>query len=267
MAVMEDEFDDITPATKKVAAKATKPATTTLEEDEPEITKTSTPKAVEVEDIATDFDDEKIAAKGDGLDRIRPEKGKAKRFAFLPFIKLMAGKNHFVDGKGKFRCLTPNEANTREYCCEKLDKDGGMFIEGLAIEYTNADSKTGRYEKGTPVEWEIGYVEMSRSNFRSVKKLVEEDQNIYDLDLVISHDDSRAFGYAFNKVASKARWKSNPELAKEVEAAAQKFIKDGGKKLIGKLGKKINLTEWKALFSGQAEGAEDASLDDISAID
>lgn len=271
MAQFEDELEDVVPAktTTTTTTKATKPTV----EDEAPAKASSSKKTAPVEDeddgmdISLSFDDDKgLGGKGDGLNRTRPEKGKAKRFAFISG-DLKAGKSHFVDGKGKFRCLTPAEgAHEPGYCCEKIGKDGDMHIVALVVEYTNADPKTGKYEKGTPIEWEIGFVDMSRSNLRAIKKLPEEDQKVTDIDIVMTHAD-RAFGYDFNKVSSKARWKQNPELVKEIEAAAQKFLRDGGKKLIGKLGKKASLMEWKQLLAGQATGAEESSIADLEDIE
>ena len=73
-------------------------------------------------------------------------------------------------------------------------------------------------------------------------------------------------GYEFTLKANKARWRQNPELAKEVETAAQKFIRDGGKKLIGKLGRKLTVIEWKALLAGQATSGKEASIEDIEEL-
>jgi hypothetical protein len=269
MAEFEDELDSVVPQKKAAVKPATKPAADELEEEVEEPKKHSAKASSDdfIEDMDASWDDEKLATKGDGLNRIRPEKGKAKRFAFIPFFSLKAGKSHFVDNKGKFRCLTPNDAAELSYCCEKLGKEGDLHFVGLAVEYTNADSKTGKYlEKGVPIEWEIGYVDLSRANFRSIRKLPEEEQTVNDIDIIMTHAD-RAFGYEFHK-ASKARWRQNPELVKEVEAACQKFIRDGGKKLIAKLGKKATPLEWKALLSGTAAAsAEEASLDGLDDVE
>ena len=182
-------------------------------------------------------------AKGDGLNRIRADKQKVVRFALLPFIKPKAGKSHFVeakDKKGTFRCLPVKSEDDTPYCCAKLEEDGMLHVVALAIQYVNADSKTGGYAKDAnghfpPIEWEVGYVDLSRSNYRSVSNLPPEDSDVYDIDMVMSKKEN-GIGYEFTLKANKARWRQNPALAKEVEAAAQKFLRDGGKKLIGKLG-------------------------------
>src|SRR5579863_519497 len=254
-AVSEDELDEPTPK----AASAGKGGKATAAADE--------------DDLDVDFGDEKLATRPNMLNRCRPsEKGRAVRFALLPFIKPKSAKNHFVDLPGKkltARCLTPNNSPDAGYCCAKLGEDGELHVAALVVRYTNADTKTGGYEKGAVIEWEIQYVDLTRSNYRAVShlidELVEDNPNIsvYDIDIVMQHDPDRAFGYQFKRIAQKARWKQNPQLVEEVKQAAEKFTKDDGKILKGRLGKKLTLQEWKALLAGQSAGAEEARLDDV----
>jgi hypothetical protein len=222
---------------------------------------------------SVEFGDQKLISRSDGLNRIRPDKEKVARFALLPFLKgkdgkplALMGKSHFVDikdKKGTFRCAPVKSEDETPYCCQKLDAEGMVHVVALAIHYVNADSKTGMYVKGTPIEWEVGYVDLSRSNFRSVSALTPEDSSVYDIDIVMSKKTS-GIGYEFVAKTTKAKWKQNPELAAEVEAAAQKFVKDGGKKLNSKLGRKLTAIEWRALLSGlQAASGKEASLEDI----
>jgi len=49
----------------------------------------------------------------------------------------------------------------------------------------------------------------------------------------------------------------------EVKAAAQKFIKDNGRKLRSKLGQKLNLTEWKALLSKRVGESKIENLEEL----
>lgn len=150
-----------------------------------------------------------------------------------------------------------------------MGEDGELHVAALVVRYTNADSKTGGYEKGAVIEWEVQYVDLTRSNYRAVSHLIDEliEDNptitVYDIDIVMQHDPDRAFGYQFKRIAQKARWKQNPQLVEEVRLAADKFTKDDGKILKGRLGKKLTLPEWKALLSGVAAGAEEAKLDDV----
>jgi len=257
--VVEEELDEPKAATGGAAGKGGKGTTAAAAGDE--------------DDLDVEFGDEKLATRPNMLNRCRPaEKGKAVRFALLPFIKPKSAKNHFVELPGKkltVRCLTPNNSPDAGYCCAKLGEDGELHVAALVIRYTNADTKTGGYEKGAVIEWEIQYVDLTRSNYRAVSHLIDEliednpSISVYDIDIVMKHDPDRAFGYQFQRIAQKSRWKQNPALMKEVEEASQKFIKDDGKILKGRLGKKMNLQEWKALLSGVAAGAEEAKLDDV----
>ncbi len=228
--------------------------------------------AADEEDLDVDFGDEKLATRPNMLNRCRPDKGKAVRFALLPFIKPKSAKNHFVELPGKkltVRCLTPNNSPDAGYCCAKMGEDGELHVAALVIRYLNANDKTGRYEKGATMEWEVQYVDLTRSNYRAVSHLIDEviednpNITVYDIDIVMQHDPDRAFGYKFSRISQKARWTQNPQLVEEVKLAAEKFVKDDGKILKGRLGKKMSLQEWKALLSGVAAGAEEAKLDDI----
>lgn len=283
----EDELDDVKPQAAKAAAPAQSAAAApakaqtakaaVVEEEDLDDPKPAAKgaKATETSDdnLDVDFGDEKLANRPNQLPRCRPsEKGKAVRFALLPFIKPKSAKNHFVELPGKkltARCLTPADAPEAGYCCAKLGEDGELHVAALVIRYTNADSKTGGYEKGAVIEWEIQYVDLTRSNYRQVSHLVDEllEDNptisVYDIDIVMQHDPDRAFGYQFKRIAQKARWKQNPELVAEVKAEAEKFTKDDGKILKARLGKKMTLAEWKALLSSAAAGATEAKLDDV----
>lgn len=275
MPTFDDELDDVVkpqpakqaaPASTPAAATkaAAKPAVEDIEDDVPKQAAKPAAAPAEDEDLDVDFGDKKIMAKGDGLNRIRAEKNKVVRFALLDFIKPKSAKSHFVeakDKKGTFRCLT--KGDDLGYCCTKLGEDGQLHVVALALLYTNADASTGGLEKGVVPEWEIGYVDLSRSNFRSVSNLAPEESTPYDIDMVMAKKDN-GIGYEFTLKSPKARWKMNPEVAAAVEAAAQKFVRDNGKKLIGKLGKVATLLEWKAMLSGvAAANAKEASLEDV----
>lgn len=278
-----DELDELPVASKPTTTTTT--TTTSAVKDnleDGEVPVKAPVKSTTVEDDeevfeSVEFGDQKLISRSDGLNRIRPDKDKVARFALLPFLKgkdgkplALVGKSHFVDTKdkkGTFRCASTKDDETTPYCCQKLDQEGMVHVVALALHYTNADAKTGTYEKGTPIEWEVGYVDLSRSNFRSVSGLAPEDSSVYDIDIVMSKKTS-GIGYEFVAKATKAKWKQNPDLAEEVEAAAQKFVKDGGKKLNSKLGRKLTLVEWRALLSGlQASSGKEASLADIDDLD
>lgn len=262
-----------------VAAPAAKPAkaaapAAAVEEDEAPAAAASDDE----ENLSTDFDDEKVYARPGQLNRVRPEKGKAERFAFVPkeWIAPQTAKSHWVDttrdGKAtkvRVRCLTPigNEGE-QQYCCAALTEDGKIEVVALVVRYTNCDPATGKYEKDKdgnfpPVEFEIGFVSLSGFNMRQIKKLPDEDSTPFKIDIVMTHADGRAFGYEFNRKSNVPRWTIDPEVATKVKAACQRFL--DGKTLRAKLGTKMNEIEWKALLSGKKVGG-DATLGNVDEL-
>jgi len=283
----DDELDNVKPAAPAArptaaAAAAAAPAQAHQPKQQPRQAVADdfdddAPKAKPEEDNSdihvTDFDDEKVINRPGQLNRVRPEKGRARRVAFVKSVKMVSTKSHFVEiGTGKdlkqgtYRCLSLIGSDDQTYCCAKLQKDSVIHIAALVLLYTNADPTTGKYVKGAdghvpPIQWELGYVDLSGFNMKQIRKLPDEDQTPYDIDIIMTHAD-RAFGYEFNRASNKARWLQNPELVKEVEAACERFR--DGKTLISRLGKKLNLIEWKALLSGAS--GEEAKLDNMDEL-
>lgn len=292
MQTFDEDFDNLptTPKTATTTATATaaaapapaasapapaqpKPAAAAkaVEEDE-------TTTAADNESLDTDFDDERVYARPGQLNQVRPEKGKAVRFAFVPkeWIAPQTAKSHFVEttregkaAKLRVRCLTPlgNEAE-QAYCCTALEEDGDVSVTALVVHYTNADATTGKYEKNAngefpPVEFEIGFVRLSQFNMRQIKKLPDEDSNPFKIDIVMTHADGRAFGYEFNRKSNVPRWTLDPQVAAAVKSAAQRFL--DGKALRAKLGQKMNEIEWKALLSGKS-GGNTATLGNVDEL-
>jgi hypothetical protein len=283
----KDELDDL-PATATVATPAATPAAQAAapavskpvvveDEDDDKAALVGGKKAAaadEQEDLSVDFGDKTLMTRGDGLDRVRPEKGKAVRFAILgEFIKARMAYTHFIDKKGTYRCLADKikrakkeaggDPNAEGYCCVKLKEASEPTIVALVLFYKNADPESGRYEKGAVLDWEVRYVQLTKANFQAISRLPEEDQTVNDIDVVMTHA-NRAFGYEFQKIASKARWKVNPELVAEVTEKAKPYL--DGKKLDGKLGRKVTDLEMKALISSLSAGAEDAKLGDVESL-
>ena len=293
MQTFDEDFDNLptTPKTATTTATATaaaapapaasapapaqpKPAAAAkaVEEDE-------TTTAADNESLDTDFDDERVYARPGQLNQVRPEKGKAVRFAFVPkeWIAPQTAKSHFVEttregkaAKLRVRCLTPlgNEAE-QAYCCTALEEDGDVSVTALVVHYTNADATTGKYEKNAngefpPVEFEIGFVRLSQFNMRQIKKLPDEDSNPFKIDIVMTHADGRAFGYEFNRKSNVPRWTLDPQVAAAVKSAAQRFL--DGKALRAKLGQKMNEIEWKALLSGKTGGSSGATLGNVDEL-
>lgn len=233
-------------------------------EDAPTGKTATKPAAKSVDEYDVSFGDEKLMSKSDGLDILRPDKGKTVRFALLDnYVHAKRAFNHYIEKKGTYHCLSPEKNDG--VCCQKLGNSQPQIV-SLVLHYTNANAKTGRYEKDAaghypPIQWEIKFVRLSRSAFRRVSSLVEEDGAPQDIDITMNHRDS-GIGYEYNKV-SPARWKKNPQLVAEVEAALQQFA--DGKKLLTKLGKKISQLEFKAILAGttQSDEADLSQVDDI----
>jgi hypothetical protein len=283
LQTFNDELDDLpvsstpvataTTQTATAAAPAQKPtpAAATAVDDEDE-----NPAATVVDDnenLATDFDDERVYARPGQLNQCRPDKGKAKRFAFVPkeWIAPQTARGHFLETPGKdgkvlkqrVRCLTAlGENAVQQHCCKEIGKDGEVNVVALVISYTNADPATGKYEKDSKVEFAIEFVRLSQFNMRQIKKLPDEDKTPFDIDLVMTHAD-RAFGYEFNRKANSPRWKADPTVEAAVKQAVQRFL--DGKALRSKLGNKLNEIEWKALLSGKKVGS-DTTLNDVEQL-
>lgn len=299
----KDELDDL-PVTGQAAATpaAAKPALEDEEDPKAALAATKKPVAAageDEEDLSVDFGDKQLMTRGDGLERVRPEKGKAVRFAILgEFVKARMAFTHFIDKKGTYRCLvdkikrTPNfkcvtcggiavvtkeqptitckcptpvigDPNAEGYCCKKIKEGSEPTVVALVLFYKNADPESGRYEKGAILDWDIRYVQLTKSNFQAISRLPEEDQTVNDIDVVMTHA-NRAFGYEFHKIASKARWKMNAELVAEVKERVKPYL--DGKKLDNRLGRKVTDLEMKALISSLTAGAEDAKLGDVESL-
>jgi hypothetical protein len=250
-----------------------------FDEDEPKKTASAEDDDAD-SDCDTDFDDEKLYSRPNALPRCRPEKDKAARFAFVGGVKMKTAKSHFVEigqgketKKGTYRCLSKVGSDEQGWCCDKLKEDGAVHVAALVVRYTNANPVTGKYDPiidaagnktAPPIAWELQFVDLSQFNMKQIKKLPDEDATPYDIDIIMTRSD-RAFGYEFNRAAAQARWKKNPELVKEVNEAVEKLMKDNGKRLEAKLGKKLDLLGWKALLSG-AKVHEEPKIDNIDDI-
>jgi hypothetical protein len=242
-----DEEDESLPATTKASAKPSS------------------------DEFNVEFGDEKLMEDEGGLKvPLRPDTGKTVRFALLTdYVPAKRAFNHYIEKKGTFLCLTPEDKS--EICCTADgQKESQPQIVALVLHYTNADPKTGQYKKDKdgvvpPTEWEIRFSRLSRSAFKRISKMTEEDGKPTDIDITMCHKSDGGIGYEYNRT-NLARWKKNPALVKEVEAALQPFIKDGGKKLISRLGKKISKTEWRILLAGSKPASDASNLEDISDI-
>jgi hypothetical protein len=252
---MAKQFEDEDELPKKPAGKK---GSISLEDDEETGTKKGQVAIVVSEDDDCEFGDTKLMRKTDGLDRVRPAKGDAVRFAILPGFKPKKAMNHYIDKKGTYRCLTTEEGEG--ICCKQLGASDLHFA-ALVVHYTNANTKTGKYTADqTDTEFEIKYVYLSRTNFADISALVQEDERPEDFDIVMTHREN-GIGYKLSRVSKEARWKKTKSVHNAVLAAAEKF--EDGVLLTKKLGKKLNAIEWKQLLS-TLEGSADEEDGDNS---
>jgi len=248
MAQQFEDDEDLSPKKK------TPPS---LEDDDDFSPKKKAAPSIEVsDDDDCEFGDPKLLYRGDGLDRLRPEKGMAVRFAILPFIKPKKALNHYIDKKGTFRCTSNSEGEG--LCCKTLGKPN-LQIVAMVVHYTNANSKTGKYAKEVDTtEFELKYVNLSQSNFSDISALVQEDERVDGFDIVMTHRET-GIGYKVNRVSSEARWQKKG-LTEQIKAACAKY--EDGALLTKKLGKKLSTIEWKQLLSSistDADGDDDNS--------
>lgn len=240
----EDEDEQPTKSAKKGAS---------LDEgDEIEGAKKSASAIVVSADDDCEFGDQKLMRRGDGLDRLRPAKGDAVRFAIYPSIKPKKAMNHYIDKKGTFRCITTEEGEG--ICCSKLGAPN-LQIVAIVVHYTNANTKTGKYASDNhDTEFEVKYVNLSRTNFADISALTQEDEKVDDFDIVMTHREN-GIGYKLARVSKEARWKKDKALSKAIQEAAAKF--EDGALLTKKLGKRLNPLEWKQLISSLDASDED----------
>lgn len=112
------------------------------------------------------------------------------------------------------------------------------------LHYANADPVSGQYQKGAdgstpPIAWELRYVCLRPSEVKHISRLPDENQTPYDIDIIMTHAGDRAFGYELYRASNKARWKSDPEIAQEVETKAAKMSAIFAAKVTGKPGMTI----------------------------
>ena len=127
-----------------------------------------------------------------GLEHLLPELGKVVRVSILPFAVAITS--------APCRVIVP------------------------VVHYLNADPVSGRYTKlpdGSfpSIEWEILYFCLSKTDMLQIQKLPDDHQTPYDFDIALEQS-ARRIGHELNRVSKQARWRTNPELAMEVEENA-----------------------------------------------
>lgn len=197
--------------------------------------------------LDVEFGDETIISMDDGLRIIRSEPPTNVRFAFLDFVKPKACECHYLPKqKVTIRCLGGQGELADGICCHRLG-DPTFRMVALAIHYLNAD-EVGRLPKGLEPQLDIGYVRLSRRNYRDVSRLAPEGATIYAIDIVMSMR-SGGNGYEFKAACCPPRYKTMGMEA-EVEALAKPFT--DGEKLVSKLPRKMTELETKALLDRES---------------
>lgn len=194
-------------------------------------------------------------------DVVKPKK------AFMHFITNAEGK------KMGYRCLSKrgpkNVMIEQADCCKKLNHDDNqkaqLSITVLAAKYTNADPKTGKYEKAdTPLRFEIGFLKLSPSGFKQIAELVQEDETERDFDFTMAYRENK-IGYEYKRVSKAARFRQNPQVLAEVLKDAAKFA--DGAILTKRLGKVVTALDMKAVLAGggstASKGAQIDNTDDL----
>jgi hypothetical protein len=143
-----------------------------------------------------------------GVEPLFPVHGKAVRFAILPFAVATISAN--------CRAIVP------------------------VVHYLNADPISGTYKKQPdgsvpPIEWEIRYLCLTRTDIMRIKNLPDDDQTPFDIDITLAHS-AWGIGHEFRRVSKQARWKKDPELAKGADLMAAEMSDAFAAKLAGRPG-------------------------------
>ncbi len=235
-----------------------KKATVVVTDDEDE-----TPAAggaEEVENLDTEWGDQKVINAAAGLQKLTPAKGTVVRFSILETPSPKRASVHYVAGKGKVRCLSTDEHQA--LCCKKLGEPD-IRIVALVVHYTNANPTDGKYAAGSSLEYDLKYVYLSPPNYKEISMLPEDDgQKVTDIDIRMVQTNPNKAGWGFTKASSKALWRKNPELVAEINQTVARKYADG-KQLIRKLGKKMTQLELQAFIASLSASAEEANLADV----
>ena len=201
---------------------------------------------------ATDVDwgdAEKMRPKGQ-LDRIEVAKGEFARFSILPFVKPKKAEAHYIQGKGYALCNSTPEH--KAICCKRLG-DPSERIALLIVQYTSANRRDGKLDPEKELTWEIRSLTVSPTAFRDLARLPDEDMSPHDMDIAMTTRDNGK-GYTYRRMKTKATWKLNKDLMRDVEEECEKFR--DGKTLTKKLGNRKTAAEMRA-WVGEASGDDD----------
>jgi hypothetical protein len=232
---------------------------------------------VATDDLDVDWGDQDAMTMTDGLERIVPaDKNSKVRVAVIEdtIVKPKMAWLHFIEKDGKkfsYRCHSKrdkkNVITTMADCCKKLNHDDDqkaqLNVAVLAVKYTNADPKTGKYVPDAdgnqaPLRWELGWLKLSRSGFKSISELALEGEKPHEFDFTIANRENK-IGYDYKRISQKARYRANPELYAEVVEEAKKFA--DGVLLSKRLGKVITEVDMKALLAGKSAASKNSQID------
>lgn len=249
------------------------------DEDLPVSSKTAASTApVTTDDLDVDWGDQDAMTVTDGLERIQPaDKNSKVRVAVIEdtICKPKMAWLHFIQKDGKkfsYRCLSKRDKKhviiEEAECCKRLNHDDDQKAQlnfaVLAVKYTNADPKTGKYEKDpstgeqAPIRYELGWLKLSRSGFKSISELAMEGEKVHDFDFTVAHRENK-IGYDYKRISQKARYRTNPELLAEIQQSAKKFA--DGVLLSKRLGKVITAIDMKALLAGKSAAGDNKQID------
>lgn len=195
---------------------------------------------------------------------INPATGKA-------FMK--KGFVHYVQGKGYARCHSKRDAKgnivDKAFCCKagRDAKEGEVRYCALVVCYLNIDRKTGRFEKGKPIEIELRALPLSRPAYKDVSLEPGENEDtgeprkVTEIDLTMSPADGRK-GYVYKKISNKATYLRSPEVEAAVKDAMVPFL--DGIELNRKVGKNLSVVDMKAhLGIGAGQQDDGPGMDEL----
>jgi len=233
------------------------------------------------EDLDVDFGDADAVSMSDGLDKIVPaDKKSYARFApLMDIVKTKMAWMHYLkigDKTVAIRCLSKRDSKhvligAPGLCCKTFANDDEQKAQVafalLALRYLNADPTDGKYKKDAQgnfpaIRWELGWVKLSRTGFKLIGNMVEEDETggpVFDIAMSTK---TAGFGYDYSRLSRVALFRKNPELLEEVLAAAEKY-KDGVL-LSKRLGKVITEIDLRALLASKASAAGGGASNDTS---
>jgi hypothetical protein len=111
----------------------------------------------------------------------------------------------------------------------------------LAVQYVNANPKSGKYVlsadgKLPALEYEIGYLQCGKQNYRALSAIIGDDSLLTDLDIIMTHKNPQVVlqGFLFTVATNKALWKQDPIIVKAVATEAQSLYEKQLPKRLGK---------------------------------